>query len=331
MPTVSLDGARLKDRIRIHAGSVNQLIAQSNGLLTQKNRSAVHRGCNGHPIDQRLAEAIAQALQTSVAALQPGYELMLQLTPENHLLNQALRLVRQWPIHERDSDSYQSSDPCVAIWLREQLEMDDSTFERILEELVRIGHLRLSDHRKWLRVAPTIQELTRMLKRRVAFQWPIIRDVFAMDATSRKRTGRLIRELIELAETKVHEPMTFFCIDDQIHEALCRHAGEMDLVRVSRATSWGIAYDIIFDLDSQMRVDPYGAVLSMKAITGWMLEDYRNWAGRLMRTDVGDLARVQTDFRRHVLRMRDYAQYYRSLAKTETYGQGNSCPGSESV
>ncbi|MDA8746021.1 hypothetical protein N9N28_15455 [Rubripirellula amarantea] len=327
MDTFTFNGHRLQQTIKARFGSVNRLISYSSGKLTRNNRSAIYRAIEGRAIKRQLAEAIVGVLDTELAALSPTHQAPLRLTPENYLFNTALRLLRRRPIENGLANpATPSPDVCLADWLRERMDVSESTFCCILDELARVGHIQQMATGVWVRVTPTLPQITRSLKRRIESQWPIIRDVFAQDLASRRQTGFSLLELIQVAETKLLEPLAFFGIDDQIHECLCTHSTEVELVRVSRAASWGIAYDLILDLSSEMVFNPAGAAQSMKAIGGWMIDDYKAWAHLLIHPREKDSDFVGRSFRRHVLRMRDHAQYY--AASKSTQGEGKLCPGS---
>ncbi|MEO1530311.1 MAG: hypothetical protein AAFX06_33395 [Planctomycetota bacterium] len=80
---------------------------------------------------------------------------------------------------------------------------------------------------------------------------------------------------------------------------------------MSRSVSWGIACDLISELRRESVCDPESAAKTMISISGWMLDDYSDWASRLLSKQPIDLDIRFKEFRRHVLQMRDYAQYFR--------------------
>ncbi|MEO1616663.1 MAG: hypothetical protein AAFV88_12475 [Planctomycetota bacterium] len=308
MSSTQFDGQLLKQTVRQQFKNADNMIALSEGKLTANKRSAIFRAMSGEPVDSKLAEIIAELLGMTVESLSARRPTFLRLSKDAHDLNRAIRLLSQFA--EADHPQHASGLECVAAWLASKLHLSIDDESRLCDQLWRLGRIQKCPGGRWAIVKPTFCRITRLLKRRIAFQWPIVREVFSAKRTARKKTAKLMQELIMDAELKLNDPLAFFRIDDQIHECLCVDPFEVELVRISRNASWSIVCDLIADLSEQNEKDPQSALDSMASVAGWVLEDYGQWVFQLNQPEVGDLDAIYRRFRRHVLRMRDYAQYY---------------------
>ncbi|MEP4336639.1 MAG: hypothetical protein ABJ360_09645 [Roseobacter sp.] len=330
METIQLNSALLKYEIRIRFKSVDGLIKQSNGFLTQKNRSAIYRAYDGRLIEMALAETISELLQVPLRKLSAQKFVCLRLTPESDALIAALNLLRTYWQSANQSEAKRPSKPvCVSNWLRDRLRLDDDLFDSVHNELVRIGHLRKLESGVWGHYEPSYQEIIRLLRGRISFQWPLMHAAFSQSRSRRKVLAVKLNELIQEAETKLVDPVQFFSTDDQIHELFCSQPLEVDLLHACRSVSWNIAHHLIGDLASQFATDPHGAAASMQFIGKGMLEDYRRWSVALSDSSVVLVPLIRKRFRRHVLEMLDHAVYYRDPAQDQ--GSGKLIPGSSST
>lgn len=307
MSTILIDGPGLQTRIKKTFGSIDRMISQSEGLLKPSCRSGIYRATENLPIETSIAEVIACLLSVRLPELMSaGGGQTLRLSEEGAAFYEALRILG----HHLPSGQNFVANQCIYHWLKTRLDVSPSIFSLVMNELVRVQLLEHCVDGTWKKSSPTIYDITRRLKHRVGFQWPIVREVFSDTWTQRKRTSRQLRELLRLAESKLADPISFFSIDDEIHTCLCSDPHHVEMVQASRAVSWNIAHFIIEDITSQMHDHPQDAIRSMKTIASWMLEDYAEWSVRLERAEIIEPALIQRSFRRHVLRMRDYAQYY---------------------
>ena len=323
MDTVKFDGRRLRLAINSRFGSISQLISKSNGLIGPSKRSALFRAVDGKPVDGLLANTIASVLSVDLEDLTPGPS-RVRLTLEFHFFNATIDLLQR---HKQNHPEPSAQDGCLAKLIRERLDIPEDVLPIVLDELVRVGHLKTLRDGRYIWSSPSIDELGVLLRRQITVQWAIMRDAFEARLDRRRKIAIALKEIVTNAESHLYlmRPLEFFSADDQVHECFCLSEGDITLIRITRNTFWNVAYKIISDIDQVAGDDLDLAMKSMKAIGGPMLEDYRDWATRLTLTEVGSLDTIRRSFRRHVLRMLEHAFYYRSR---ESYGKGISKPGS---
>lgn len=329
MPTIQLDAENLRNLVKSQFRSVNQMIHASPGWLTSRDRPAIYRAFNGYPIKKALADSLATVLGVhGVKNLLPNRSgTKDRLTLEAETFYVAIKLIRNCRKAGGGSPFDQAVQAERSIELLQcELDVPAAVFSVVLSELVRSRCIEVRDDKTWCPAEIPLDEVTRLLKRRIMIQWSMVRDICSQSWGSRKRIANRIRTLALDAETKVADPLQFFNVDDQIHACFCADVYEVELLQSSRGISWGIAHSLTTDLLEQREIDPVNAERSMKMATGWMLEDYQEWSDRLADRRTPDLGRMHRSLRRHVLRMRDYAQYYQT--KPTVQGLGEPKPGS---
>jgi len=329
MSTTQLNGESLRQLVKSQFTSVDQMIEASSGHLTRRDRPAVYRALQGQLIKTSLADALGIVLGFDETELSTAKRSTMKdrLTLESDTFYAALRLIRNHcrSLKSGRSDINQGIHHSIDS-LQNELDVPDRVFAIVVSELKRTRCIEVDPDGSWRPTRVPLKEVTRLLKRRIIVQWSMVRDVCSKSRIERRQVAREIRDLALNGETKAADPVPFFSLDDKIHVCFCADIHEAELLQGTRAVSWGIAHMLTTDLIDQSAVDPVAAERSMRSIAGPMLEDYMAWCRKLESRRVPDLNWMRASLRRHVLRMRDYAQYYETIDNDQ--GAGKSKPGS---
>ncbi|MEM6469598.1 MAG: hypothetical protein AAF802_08490 [Planctomycetota bacterium] len=307
MEFITLKGTYLQRKIRALFGSVDRLL-EDGRYLVRAQRATIYRAIRGRPIAKDVAIALAQSLGCKLDELSvsPLPRIELHLSQESLAFYEAVDALSgsDGRVHLSILSGQQL---CVGEWLRTVVDLPDSLVEAIAGELCRVGLIERAECGGYRRADQDLRKTTKQLKRRVQFQWPMIRDAFSQPSVERKEISQRIRELVDAAQQRIADPISFFSIDDEIHACFCVGPYDRAMLQSARAVSWQIAHRLVADLAT---TPPADVQLTMTAVGGWMLEDYEEWSSRLVSGRPSDLRATRKGFRRHVLRMRDYVQYF---------------------